>query len=796
MRPLVCQNLYQKVFFMKHLSFWALLLAFGFSGQLLAQDLPSSMYFAEDEHILYTNGRASSGLYDESTLRDIHLWFDQANYWQQLKDNYSSKTDLPATMIVEGDTFLQVGVRFKGQTSYMQTQNSDKKSFNITMDYLVEGQDLDGYSTLNFNNAFEDASFMREVSYLHQIRRHVPAARANFIRLFINGVSWGIYPNVQQLNGDYLEEWFFSNDGTRWRADRPAGTGGGGPGGGWGDGTAGLNYLGADTTEYQEYYTLKKAHKENPWDDLVNLCDVLNTTPADNLETEISEVLDLDRTLWFLASEIAFSDDDSYVFKGKMDYYLYWDPETQRITPLEFDGNSVMKSSASNWGVFYNQTKVNYPLLNRLLAVPSIRQRYLAHFRTLIADEMNTTEFNTLVDQYDALIKTGVQADTKKLYSFTQFGTEKTTIKNFVQTHRNTLLNHAEMSATGPSITYPTMSSSAGVWIDPAADAPVTVTANITSTNGISEVSLFHCAGAYGHFLKTTMYDDGQHGDGSASDGVFGAQIPGYATGTMVRFYIQAASDNTAKTLTFLPVGAEHDVFYYYVGATWAENPLVVINEVMASNTNTVADEAGEFEDWIELYNLSNQPIDLSGYALSDNPANLLKWIFPAGISIPANGYLIVWADEDGLQGPLHASFKLSAAGETLSLVDASSNVLDNITFDAQTSDLGYARVPNGTGPFVIQNPTFGTSNTTVSAFEPGMGGSRSIAIAPNPTSEWLNVQLLGEKISGRLQVSDAMGRTVLERDAQPAQSLFVADWPSGVYFVRWSNLATKVVVR
>ena len=301
---------------MKHLSCQLLLVMLFLGSELSSQNLPNSMYFAENEHTLYTNGQISEGVYDESTLRDVHLWFAQADYWQQLKNNYASKTDLPATMIVEGDTFFNVGVRFKGNTSYQQVQNSDKKSFNITMDYLVPGQDLDGYSTLNFNNAFEDASFMREVSYLHQIRRHIPAARGNFIRLFINGVSWGIYPNVQQLNGDYLKEWFFSNNGTRWRADRPAGTGGGGGGGPmWGDGTAGLNYLGADTSLYQVHYTLKTANKANPWDDLVEVCDVLNNTPLGNLETEVAEVLDLDRTLWFLASEIAFSDDDSYVFK-------------------------------------------------------------------------------------------------------------------------------------------------------------------------------------------------------------------------------------------------------------------------------------------------------------------------------------------------------------------------------------------------------------------------------------------------------------------------------------------------
>ena len=159
---------------------------------LFAQNLPSSMRLDEQAHILYTDGQTTDGLYEAGTLRIFQLWFAQPDYWQQLKSNYAAHVDLPAMLIVEGDTFPNVGVRFKGQTSYSQTQTSDKKSFNITLDYADPDQNLMGYSTLNLNNCFEDASFMREVSYLHQIRKHVPAAKANYVQLFINGNNWGI----------------------------------------------------------------------------------------------------------------------------------------------------------------------------------------------------------------------------------------------------------------------------------------------------------------------------------------------------------------------------------------------------------------------------------------------------------------------------------------------------------------------------------------------------------------------------------------------------------------------------
>lgn len=759
-----------------------------------AQSFPKSMYLAEDEHILYTNGQQASGVYDESVVKTIELWFDQTNYWQLLTNNYQSKLDIAATFISEGDTLHNVGVRFKGQTSYSMASNSQKKSFNITFNTFTADQKWKGYETFNLNNAFEDASFMREVSYLHQIRKHVPAAKASYVRLYLNGQDWGVYPNVQQLNSDYIEEWFFGNDGIRWRADRPSGTGGGGPGGGgWGDGTAALNYLGADTALYKQYYDLKASKQTNPWSKLVEVCQVLNQTPLDQLEDAIKNVMDLDRTLWFLATEIAFSDDDSYVYKGKMDYYVYWDPETGRLTPLEFDGNSVMKSNATTWSPFYNANKVNYPLLNRLLAVPSIRQRYLAHFRTIIKDEMTPAQFNALIDQYDALIASHVQSDPKKLYTVAQYNTEKTTLKNFVNTHRNTLLGNTEMAQIGIEITAAHMSSNAGAWVNPSENETPWVTASVSTINGLSGMNVWFSPAVTGNFAALQMYDDGQHQDGAAGDGTFGVQLPGYAAGTFVRFYIESIASNTAQSRVFLPEGAEHNVFYYIVGAAWASERPVRINEIMAINANTAADGEDEYEDWIEIHNITNEIVDMSDYYLTDNAANVAKWQFPAGTAVAPNGYLIVWADEDASQGPLHANFKLSGSGESIQLLNNNRLLLDTVSFGQQISDQGYARVPNGTGPFKIQTPTFGSNNNTVSV--DGSVDVQPIAILPNPANDILLLDMKNAGRVSRLMVLNIEGKPMIEAEVEGSYRLNVADWPNGLYVIIWGNRRAKLVV-
>ena len=130
----------------------------------------------------------------------------------------------------------------------------------------------------------------------------------------------------------------------------------------------------------------------------------------------------------------------------------------------------------------------------------------------------------------------------------------------------------------------------------------------------------------------------------------------------------------------------------------------VVINELMASNGSTVADPQGEFDDWIELLNMTAAQIDLSGMYLSDNRAKPKKWRFPDGTTLLAGGRLLVWADDDAEDSPgVHTNFKLSAGGESVLLSDTDDNgnaVIDVVDYPELGRNESYARVPEGTGSF------------------------------------------------------------------------------------------------
>lgn len=140
------------------------------------------------------------------------------------------------------------------------------------------------------------------------------------------------------------------------------------------------------------------------------------------------------------------------------------------------------------------------------------------------------------------------------------------------------------------------------------------------------------------------------------------------------------------------------------------------INEFLARNTTVNADESGEFDDWLEIYNPTEHDIDLSGHFLTDNPDNLDKWQIPVESAIiEPNGFLLFWCDEDGSQGPLHTNFKLSAGGEFLALVSPNGlSIIDSVSFGPQSQDISFGRVSDGDPTWDFLTPTPGSSNQSV----------------------------------------------------------------------------------
>ncbi len=163
-----------------------------------------------------------------------------------------------------------------------------------------------------------------------------------------------------------------------------------------------------------------------------------------------------------------------------------------------------------------------------------------------------------------------------------------------------------------------------------------------------------------------------------------------------------------------LPKGLWMSALLFLFSIEVALSQDVLINEIMASNSETIADEDGDYEDWIELYNAGNETVNLFGYGLSDDYDRPYRWLLP-NISIAPGEFLLVWAsgkDRTNPSQPLHTNFSISSSGEEILLTSTDGTRVDEIPPTAIPTDISYGRVPDGGDQFIFfENPTPGESN-------------------------------------------------------------------------------------
>jgi hypothetical protein len=655
---------------------------------------------------LYYRALKTAGLYDPTLMRTISLTFTQANWSNLMVQAKTSGTYVYGSLLTvdNGATNFGIGARFRGNTSFTGMPpggGPSKKSIAIAIDNTITNADLMHFNSINLNNSYLDETIMRESVYFTIMRPYTICPAACLARLYINGQYRGVFSQAQQENSDLIREYLPSADGDRWRAPNM-------------DGSGSLQYLGnTNLATYTPHYELKSDYNTNAWPRLINAIYVFNTTATNILRDKAEDVLAVDRWLWFLALENILADDDSYWNKGS-DYIIYYEPESGRIHPVEHDGNEAFVAGDIALSPLVNYGSANRPVITRLLGINELRQRYFAHMRTVLQESFNPTNAVALVDQFHRLSADAIASDPFRGYaSMTTYTNDVLALKRFITNRwRYLAITNTDLKPVPPNIA----AVSAPTSVPAALDVPwITASVQANGTNGLNSVWLYHRGKIHGRFAVRQMFDDGAHGDGVAGDGIYGAATTNYPAGTKVRYYVEARSANAAKAASFSPPRAEQETFSYRVAVTTASNTPVVINEFMASNTSTLADPQGEFEDWIELRNVTDEEVDLTGRYLSDEPNNPRKWAFPAGTMIPADGYLLVWADEDGTATTgLHASFKLSGSGEQIFLTDTDANlnaVLDLVEFGPQETDRSFGRTANDSDVWEIMSPTPGTTN-------------------------------------------------------------------------------------
>lgn len=231
------------------------------------------------------------------------------------------------------------------------------------------------------------------------------------------------------------------------------------------------------------------------------------------------------------------------------------------------------------------------------------------------------------------------------------------------------------------------------------------------------------------------------------------------------------------------------------------------INEFMAQNNTTITDEFGEYEDWIEIYNPGPDSVNLGEYYLTDRLEEPVQWALPDTMLAPES-CLLIWADNDGWQGPLHAGFKLSADGELIALHKEEEtggtypgpddiDPIDLVFFGPQTADRSRGRIFDADYRWTYpESPSPGVSNGTYEGVAEESArlilGTR-LQTHPNPFRERISMSLGGEAPGGALEIYDVQGRLCRRFEPRRGQSEWVWDGrlpggelaPPGNYWAR-----------
>jgi len=387
---------------------------------------------------------ANVPLYDTDTLRTIFLQFDHDDWEQELAAFWHTDVEVPAAVIVDGKSYRDVGVSFRGNNSFTAVPDSLKRSLTLSFDAVHANQQLLGYRTIHLLNSNGDPTFLRTQLYLVVARDYIPALKSNFMRVVINGESWGVYPNQQSFTREFLRDEFKTTDGTQWKSPNNS-TGGG------------ISYLGDDPALYRRWYEMKGKDDPHAWAALIRVCKTLNEAPADRLESALAPLMDVDGVLKFLALDAALINNDGYWNDGS-DFNLYLDAKgVLRLTP--HDANEGFRGAGRGGAQLDPLTALDDPdkaLRRKLLAVPVLRDRYLKYVGDIADKWLDWQRLGPIAEQYRKLIADDVARDSRKLEATEAFTTgvygdgiappPASSIKGFADQRRAFLLAHPEIA--------------------------------------------------------------------------------------------------------------------------------------------------------------------------------------------------------------------------------------------------------------------------------------------------------------------------------------------------------------
>lgn len=689
-------------------------------------------------------------------------------------ENWNIDREFPATFRYESSQLNQtvnnIGFRLRGNTSLY----AQKKSFKVSFNTYIQGNKWLDLEKLNLISNQNDPSMIRAKLCWDAMREAgLPGARVSFVKVYVNEEYKGLYSNVEQIDENFARKYFDNNgEGNLYKCLYPAT----------------LEYLGSNSNAYKLESNNRRVYEltTNDWiddyTDFARLVSVLNQTNSDELICKLSKQLNIENYIKYAALDVISGNWDGYIY-NKNNFYLYKNKLSNQFEyiPYDLDNTLGIDWVNQNWttrNIYqWAPSSEDRPLFKRLMENPEFKNKFSYYIQYYLETVYNPISVSAKAQQYIQLISDAAQADVYRSldfnFSYNDFlNSVNEAAGGHVEQGIGQFLNLRKQSALNQLNDYSGFSAIKSAWID--SDEPYTSGANFSAwvdTLNLQNV-LLEWGTSTNNLIQTLALTH-------TVNGIFSGYVNQFPTADLI-FYRFKLTSNTGGVV-YWPC----EPAIYYMNS--ANSPLV-INELMSRNNNVITDENGEYEDWIEIWNGSNSPINLQGKYLTDKANNKLMWPFP-NITLQAGEFKLFWADSDEKFNRNHTSFGLSADGEDLRLYQSYEGIpqiIDRVVFPALAQNASWGRITDGNLPFVVFNQsTPQASNATVGIEKLETQHS----FYPNPTQGIVHFT----KIQKTVEIFNATGALIFKTNQ--VEAIDLSHLANGLYWIKTENYSRSFLI-
>ena len=547
-------------------------------------------------------------LYDDTEVARVDISIDaEALAWLYNDDNILSDSLHLASFHFRNkyidETVDSVGFRLRGNTS----RSAKKKSFKISFNTFVSGREFYSVDKLNLNGEHNDPSIIRSKicwDLFNEIG--VVSSRSSYAEVYINDKYYGLYISVEHVDNEFLKKNFSDDSGNLWKCLFPAD----------------LTYIGSDPNSYKltdngrPVYDLKTNESTDDYSQLARLINIITKTPDNLFLDSLDKILDVASLLKYFAVNNLTGSWDNY-WSLMNNYYLYYNPAKDKfdLIPYDYDNSFGVDWFNIDWSSAdpYNYPKVvdgSRPLAERILNNAELKSLY-THFLDFYNENVfKLSLMNSKIDSIKSMITPFAEADTFRIkdygfsiddfnqsYSSGSYSNQhvKNGLKQFVNLRNNSLKAQLNYGNANPIIyslnyypIYPSANDSIHVIISAFSHAGISNAAIEFIKDGSSDKQIYSLA--FQPISNSKKVEDSDRWVGT---------IPPLGKGSSGSFTVKIKDVN------------QNEVVYPNYKSIEIRTPSLaseklIINEFMASNSITISDSAGDFDDWIELYNPTN----------------------------------------------------------------------------------------------------------------------------------------------------------------------------------------------